>query len=193
MTLYNRTVYATLNLLRNKNSIKLFNFMLNNENSNLILPKLYLGNIIDAHNPDIMKKYNVEAILNCTESEPFHKYFDDKTTLRIDIKDSLDDTNVEKFIDKIDEGVDFIDYNINTMNKTVYVHCYWGLMRSATVVAAYLIKKHKFTINESISMVREKRPYSISEYYNFNEVLTEYSRRIYFRNYRHNKNNNLIK
>jgi hypothetical protein len=41
MTLYNRTVYATLNLLRNKNSIKLFNFMLNNENSNLILPKLY--------------------------------------------------------------------------------------------------------------------------------------------------------
>jgi dual specificity MAP kinase phosphatase len=185
MSLYNRTVYATLNLLRNKNSIKVFNFVLNNENSNLILPKLYLGNIIDAHNPDIMKKYNIEAILNCTESEPFHKYFEDKTFLRIDIKDSLDDTNVEKFIDKIEEGVDFIDYNINTMNKTVYVHCYWGLMRSATVVAAYLIKKYKCTIDESISIVKEKRPYSISEYYNFNKVLKEYSRRIHFRRHNH--------
>ena len=59
MSLYNRTVYATLNLLRNKNSIKVFNFVLNNKNSNLILPKLYLGNIIDAHNPDIMKNYNI--------------------------------------------------------------------------------------------------------------------------------------
>ena len=185
MSLYNRTVYATLNLLRNKNSIKVFNFVLNNKNSNLILPKLYLGNIIDAHNPDAMKEYNIEAIVNCTESEPFHEYFDDKAKIRIDIKDSLDDTNVEKFIDKIEEGVDFIDYNINTMNRAVYVHCYWGLMRSATVVAAYLIKRHKFTISESISMVKEKRPYSISEYYNFNEVLKEYLRRIYFRRNNH--------
>ena len=189
MSLYNRTVYATLNLLRNKNSIKVFNFVLNNKNSNLILPKLYLGNIIDAHNPDAMKEYNIEAIVNCTESEPFHEYFDDKAKIRIDIKDSLDDTNVEKFIDKIEEGVDFIDYNINTMNRAVYVHCYWGLMRSATVVAAYLIKRHKFTISESISMVKEKRPYSISEYYNFNEVLTEYSRRIHF--HRHNHTNRI--
>ena len=54
---------------------------------------------------------------------------------------------------------------------TVFVHCYWGLMRSATVVAAYLIKSYKITHIDAIQLIREQRQFALASFYNFNEIL----------------------
>jgi hypothetical protein len=176
MSLYNKTIYNILKYTRNKNSLKIINCIGNIDDYNLILPNLYLGNINCANDKNFLEENNIGAVVNCTEDEPFSDYFDDKPKIRILINDSKDKENIDKFRCEIIDCLLFIDSCIKN-NKIVYVHCYWGLMRSATVVASYLIKKCNISHLEAINFVREQRPLSLSSLYNFNEIL------IYVENY----------
>ena len=40
---------------------------------------------------------------------------------------------------------------------TVFVHCFAGRSRSATMTIAYLMKEHKMTFYEGMSFVRKRR------------------------------------
>ena len=104
--MFNKAIYNTIGFFRHKKSVQIFNAIMKAENSNIIIDNLYLGNIIDAHNLSFLVNNNIGAIINCTENEPFHQYFninDDnkKYSLRLDIKDSKDEENVEKFMNVI--------------------------------------------------------------------------------------------
>lgn len=41
----------------------------------------------------------------------------------------------------------------------VFVHCYAGVSRSATIVIAYLMKEHNLSYNAAIKFVKSKRPF----------------------------------
>lgn len=198
--MFNKAIYNTIGFFRHKKSVQIFNAIMNAENSNIIVEKLYLGNIIDAHNLSFLIDNNIGAIINCTENEPFHQYFimndnmnnnidinnelkintikNEKYILRLDIKDSKDEENVEKFMNIIDNGVEFINTHKNLNNKNVFVHCYWGLMRSATVIACYLIKYEKYSIDNAIELIKNKRSYTFSNLYNFKDILESYQEKI---------------
>jgi protein-tyrosine phosphatase len=117
-----------------------------------------------------LKNNNIQAIINCTEKEPFHEFFKKEQCLRIEINDSKDEMNLINFQSKIFDAIRFIDYNIKN-NKSVFVHCYWGLMRSATIVCAYIMIKYNLSKEEAINLVKEQRPYAMNSLYNFNEIL----------------------
>ena len=170
MKIYDRAIYTLLNLARNKKTLDIVNKISSIENHNLIVPKLYLGNIYESINEDFLIKNNINAILNCTEKEPFHEYFDDKSRFRLEINDSRTPENILKFKNEINNCIDFID-NCIEEDKNIYIHCYWGLMRSATVVAAYLMKKYNLSKEDAINLVKERRPAALSSFYNFNEIL----------------------
>lgn len=170
MNIFNKTVYNILCVSRNKQILNIVNKISNTDDYNLILPNLYLGNIKAANDINFLKKYNIEGILNCTENEPFHEYFDNKYTYRLNINDSKNNDNIDKFKLEIIDAIKFIDYCLDK-NISVYVHCYWGLMRSATVVACYLINKYKIPYKDAIIIIKEHRPYALSSIYNFNEIL----------------------
>ena len=185
--MFNKAIYNTIGFFRHKKSVQIFNAIMNAENSNIIVENLYLGNIIDAHNLSFLIDNNIGAIINCTEDEPFHQYFimndddniqNEKYILRLDIKDSKDEENVEKFMDIIDNGVEFINTHKNLNNKTVFVHCYWGLMRSATVIAGYLIKYENYSVDNAIELIKNKRSYTFSNLYNFRDILESYQEKI---------------
>ena len=198
--MFNKAIYNTIGFFRHKKSVQIFNAIMNAENSNIIVEKLYLGNIIDVHNLSFLIDNNIGAIINCTENEPFHQYFimndnmnnnidinnelkintikNEKYILRLDIKDSKDEENVEKFMNIIDNGVEFINTHKNLNNKNVFVHCYWGLMRSATVIACYLIKYEKYSIDNAIELIKNKRSYTFSNLYNFKDILESYQEKI---------------
>ena len=74
------------------------------------------------------------------------------------------------FRSKIFDAIRFIDYHIKN-NNSVFVHCYWGLMRSATIVTAYIMIKYNLSKEEAIQLVKDQRPLSINSFYNFNEIL----------------------
>jgi hypothetical protein len=191
--MFNKAIYNTIGFFRHKKSVQIFNAIMKAENSNIIVENLYLGNIIDAHNLSFLIDNNIGAIINCTENEPFHQYFiinddvndlkinntqNEKYILRLDIKDSKDEENVEKFMNIIDNGVEFINTHKNLNNKTVFVHCYWGLMRSATVIAGYLIKYENYSIDNAIELIKNKRSYTFSNLYNFKDILESYQEKI---------------
>lgn len=170
MKILNKVIYNILNYTRSKETLDFVNNITHINNYDLIIPNLYLGNINASNDEDFFKKCNVCAIVNCTENEPFHLYFHDKPKLRLYVNDSKEKSNIEKFKKEIINAIDFIEECIE--NKiTVFVHCYWGLMRSATVIAAYLIKTYKINHIDAIKLIREQRQFAIASFYNFNEIL----------------------
>ena len=55
--------------------------------------------------------------------------------------------------------------------NNVLVHCYWGLMRSPTVIASYLIYRYKMDVEGAIEFVKDKKNFSFHNLYNFKEIL----------------------
>lgn len=53
------------------------------------------------------------------------------------------------------EICEFIE-NMEKQDKPVFIHCFGGLGRSSTVVAAYMIYKHYLTAEQAIQYVRDK-------------------------------------
>jgi protein-tyrosine phosphatase len=170
MNIINKSIYNILYLARNKKIAKVINKVGNIQDQNKIIPYLYLGNINSANDLDFLKENNIEAIVNCTENNDFNEYFNDKLKYRLAINDSKENDNIINFKNNIFDAINFIEKAIEN-KKAVYVHCYWGLMRSATVVAAYLMKKYKINKEDAINIIREQRPMALLSIYNFNEVL----------------------
>lgn len=167
---FNKAVYNMLCLTRNKRSLNIVNRIASINDYNIIVPNVFLGNMKMASDLDFLEKNNIQAILNCTPDLEYHQYFDDKPKFRLNVNDSRDKENIIKLKTDIINGIDFID-NCIEQNKPVYVHCYWGLMRSATLVAGYIIMKYNVSSDDAISIVRSQRPMALSSLYNFNEVL----------------------
>lgn len=166
----NKCVYNVLCITRNKGFLDIANRVANIDDYNIIIPNIYLGNINYANNVQFLNEHNIGAIVNCTENEPYNTYFDNKPKFRVKVNDSKEIDNINKFKDEIMNAIFFIENNTKE-DKRIYIHCYWGLMRSATVVAGYLIYKYRLSKDEAIHIVKEQRPTALSSMYNFNEVL----------------------
>lgn len=170
MKAFDKSIYGILCAVRNVKSLDIINRVGMIDEYNVIVPNLYLGNFKMGSNVDFLNKNNIKGIVNCTKDIPIDKYFDDKDKLRISVTDSKDTDNINLFKENIIHSIEFIDSCLEE-NKPVYVHCYYGLMRSATVVAAYLMKKYKIPKDLAIILVKEQRPRALSSFYNFNEIL----------------------
>ena len=125
----------------------------------------------------LMKEFGIGAVLNLlTEEEKALRDEDYLAAgfdyLNIPIEDMAAPTPEQLF-----EAVKWIDDRIKE-GKKVLVHCYAGLGRTGTVIAAYLIYKG-MEPDEAINFVREKRPGSIQtiqqelSLYIFKKILDE--------------------
>jgi len=72
------------------------------------------------------------------------------------------DMSVPEFDDLV-SAIDFIHSRI-TNNEPVMVHCLAGLGRTGTLLACYLVKYQKMSVDDAIQKVREERPGSIQSY-----------------------------
>jgi hypothetical protein len=170
MSKFEKSFSKFISFTRNKVSLNLFNFITNNENAILIMPNLYLGNINVSKDIDFLKDNHIDAIVNCSYEIEFHEYFNDKEKIRLSVHDDKSLENMKKFQENILGSVEFIDKQINN-NKIVLVHCYYGLMRSATVIAAYLIIKYNMPVNDAIIFLKKKNKIIFNNNYNFIEIL----------------------
>ena len=167
------TIYNFISFIKNKTNLNLFNLVTNNNDIIQIIPNLYLGTINSAHNLEIIKKYNIKSIINCTNDEIFLDYFNNKAKFRLPVGDNKYESNINNFSNKLIEVVQFIDNQIN-LGKNVLVHCYWGLMRSPTVIGAYLIMKYNMSTDDVIQFIQSKKSMTFSNIYNFKSILLEF-------------------
>ncbi|WOK96821.1 hypothetical protein Cni_G05529 [Canna indica] len=114
---------------------------------------LFLGSVGAALNKPALKELNITHILTVAKSlDPaFPNEFNYK---KIDVFDTPG-TELDKYFD---ECFSFID-EARSSGAGVLVHCFAGMSRSVTIVVAYLMKKHRMSLSDALSLVKSKRPH----------------------------------
>ena len=121
--------------------------------STKIIERLYLGNSCNARNYYELEKNSIGLIIN--SSPCISNYF----------KNIYEYYNVE--VEDI-SGADILPHltkTVDTMHqylednpqKGVFVHCFMGSSRSATIIIAYLMKYHNYKLDDALVYVKEKR------------------------------------
>jgi len=120
-------------------------------NISKINDNLYIGDFPSACNKEELLKLGithiVTAVVGVGEMFP-----DDFKYQLVDICD----TKTTFVYPYLDECVRFIDNAIENGGKA-FVHCMCGISRSATIIAAYLIYKYKYTVDEAIEKIKQCR------------------------------------
>lgn len=115
-----------------------------------VCDNLFIGNIESAKNTEILKKYNIEAILNI--SDRIYDISDKIEYMQISI-DDYQNINIMQHFDKTNN---FINTCV-TKNKNILVHCQNGTSRSVSFILAFLLKNKKINIKEGIHIIINKR------------------------------------
>ena len=112
----------------------------------VILPKLYLSSFadIDTSDDDLF-------IVNCSKDLDMKH----SNNYRISVNDDMCDDSIKIMYESFTDVVDIIDINLKN-NKTVIVHCFAGIQRSAAVICAYLMI-HGYTLEDAILFMRQKK------------------------------------
>jgi rhodanese-related sulfurtransferase len=121
-----------------------------------IIPNLWLGDIEASRNENFILDKKIDIIINCTKDLPFAN-IDYIKKIRIPVDDNLKEKEINNLSHLIFDLACFIDVALKN-NKRILVHCYAGMQRSAAVVAAFLIKRFKYNIKDTVSYMLKKRP-----------------------------------
>jgi protein-tyrosine phosphatase len=118
-----------------------------------IIDNIYLGSAFNASHYDTLKKLNIGLIINMTNE--ISNYYDSEIIYK---KYGLYDDNKHSIRDYLDLTLnDILNFQHENPNKNILVHCFMGASRSASIVSYYLYKKHKYTINNAIIFLKNKR------------------------------------
>ncbi|KJE97610.1 dual specificity protein phosphatase 9 [Capsaspora owczarzaki ATCC 30864] len=137
-----------------------------------VIDKLYISAMEAAMNWPAIESEGITHVVNlavqCADN-----YFPDKLQYHAVKLVDLSFADALKFIP---DGVKFIDSAIEG-GGAVLVHCQAGISRSSTFVAAYLMFKHNYTVEQALGIIRDARPI-ISPNPGFRRQLGEYEQRL---------------
>ena len=114
-----------------------------------ILPNLYLG---DKESVKYKSQLGIVSQINCYKDLQF---IGTHTEYVYDIKKNIEQYELVKMYQYLNESVDFIHKNI-IKDKAVLVYCDNANQKASTVIAAYLIKMGKIDADTAIKMLRSK-------------------------------------
>lgn len=148
----------------------------NNINYDKIIPNLFIGNIVAAQDFGFIKKNNIKVIINCSNDIPNYYTLNDNIEYhRLPIDDSLEEYDIKLMSELLPKYVSIIEKALSE-NKPVLVHCYAGRQRSACLIAAYLIFKYNYSLEDAYKYIISKRAqaFHYGKGYNFNKSLIDY-------------------
>ncbi|KAK3548768.1 hypothetical protein QTP70_020650, partial [Hemibagrus guttatus] len=166
MSDYEVSVQQLNDLLADENG----HFSMPSKDFNEVYPRILLGNESVATNVKLLQQLRVTHILNVAEGDSYMhvttgaEYYAGTGI----IYHGIPANDVEYFDLSVyfEEGADFIAqalvYNgdrgkVYLFLGKVYVHCQKGYSRSAAIVIAYLMLRHKLDVQAALATVREKR------------------------------------
>lgn len=120
-----------------------------------VIPNLWLGNIKSAYNKDFMDKYNIKYVLTIMDSFDDKYKYNDITYLVVPIKDV---NSCSRNMNEIFDISTLFILNALQNNIGILVHCKKGHHRSASIVAAFLIKYLKVNYISSMAYINYLRP-----------------------------------
>lgn len=146
-----------------------------NADINEIIPGVFIGNARASQNPLVIQQNKINMVINCTKDIPFLEWIPYK--VRLAINDDRNPKEIQAFQQDIDKVVDYIYHHISNGNA-VLVHCRAGIQRSASVVAAFLMKYCHMDIQKSIEFIQSKRRQAFFGGINFYSALIYYHQKI---------------
>lgn len=149
----------------------MFSFMdvpdLSDEMSSVIPAILYISGYKPASNESLLRDYEIRKVVRLGDLEDFQNTY--QTFESIEYHDIVIRDSVKSHFtpEMFNECIDFIG------GGPALVHCYAGISRSATVVMAYLIKRHRMGVKEARLHLKSTRS-SISPNSTFQKDLIHY-------------------
>jgi protein-tyrosine phosphatase len=114
----------------------------------IIKNKLFLGDMFDANDADVIKNTNISCIVCVAERLKIINTNPNVTVYKYELSDDYN-CNISLYFDEIGEI-------INKAN-IVLVNCAAGISRSSTIVIAYIMKYYKLDLKSTFIGVRNKR------------------------------------
>lgn len=114
-----------------------------------IVPNVWLG---DIEGEKYKSNINIKYIVNCLKDLSFLNNYDNYKGV---VKDSLEKYEIIKFYEYLCETTKFINSNMIKDEPTL-IFCENGNQKSATVIAAFLIKYGSHTKETAIKAIRTK-------------------------------------
>jgi len=120
---------------------------------NRIIRGVYLGGYENARDKVTLKdKLKITHVLNCALE--LKNYFPKTFKYR---HLELQDREKQNISDTFNSAFKFIDEALKTRNGKCFVHCQEGKSRSVSIVAAYLMSRHKYTLDNALATITSKR------------------------------------
>ncbi|AYV80996.1 MAG: dual specificity protein phosphatase 10 [Harvfovirus sp.] len=115
-----------------------------------IIDNLYLGDANSGKDIELLRKFNIIAIVNISGGKLLFQQ--EIKYLRINITDS----NKANIADYLDEVTQFILDNVKLGG--VLVHCQAGISRSPSFIVAFLAKHNNMSVTDALAYVKKCRP-----------------------------------
>jgi hypothetical protein len=146
------------------------------DNANEIIPRLWLGNAKASMDEDFIRKNNIAVVFNCTKNLPFSPIIPIK--YRIPVDDNLEEQEIRN-MELWSGEIAFKMMSEYIENKTILVHCFAGMQRSASAVSFFLIAYLKMRALDTMKMIKEKRMVAFYPRANFGRSIDYFDRRFY--------------
>lgn len=114
-----------------------------------IEPRLFLGNCTAARNIEFLKSKKISHILT-VDSFPIPNYVCSSASV-VNKYVHIADMARENILEHFEDCISFIEdalKNTDAVNG-ILVHCFYGVSRSATIVIAYLMRKHSISYQKA--------------------------------------------
>ena len=137
-----------------------------------IAPRIWVGSRADASSAAFFRRNNIRHVINCSKDVPFT--FPQVNGFRIAVDDDFSEN--ASMCHSLPIAVAAIESAVSFGNEGVLVHCYAGMQRSATVVCALLMKRHKWTPAHAMRYMQSLKPETFRPYPTFSRALAQYYR-----------------
>lgn len=118
-----------------------------------IIDNIYLGSAFNAASYSVLKRYDINIIFNMTGE--ITNYFPDDFTYH---KYELNDDNKDSIYNHLETIYELIINYQNNNQGNIFIHCYMGRSRSASIVIYYIMKKLGYGFDDALDYILEKRP-----------------------------------
>lgn len=129
------------------------------DNANLIIPNLYLGDYYAANDPKFLKNNKIKYIIRVMPNIDENKMYDNIIYFHVPITDKVICDNIN--YDDIFKDIPYLMHRLlNSQNKkgNILVHCKRGHHRSASIVAYYLVNYKGYSLDDAIKSIKKLRP-----------------------------------
>ena len=142
-------------------------------NADEIIPRLWLGNVRASMDDAFLHQENIQVVFNCTKDLPFSHIVPQK--YRVPVDDNLQEEeirNLELWSAEVAQKL-LTEYN---KGRTILVHCYAGMQRSAACVAFLLIALKRKHAQDVMNHIKERRPIAFTPRANFERSIHYFDR-----------------